>query len=168
MVLGRSSVCQMSPLAGVYICSGPCDRGGHASHSHSHSLEPAGARQPSLFHNWVDLTSVVSAIVPHLRRYVAFSGSIQLPPTLLVCRPSKEQPRLPVEHMPHWGVLLGVLVKHLPGQHSGTRSWANAHTSSSQGAGVEVGEVWGGIFVKPSGYSPKNGTIWNPGQFCCS
>lgn len=45
---------------------------------------------------------------------------------------------------------LGVSVTHLPGQHTGTHSWTDVHTFSTQGSGV---------FVMPSRYSSKGGRI---------
>ena len=127
--------------------------------------ELAGGRQASLFDTCIDQTLVISASKTHPRWHAVFPGSIQLPPSFPVRRSSKGGQgalwRLQ-GHMPHCRVLSGIFcdsVKHFPGQHTSTNSWAHAHTISTQGAGVQVG---GGlrvpVFVKPSEYPPRDGT----------
>lgn len=104
-----------------------------------------GQNKASLFCTHIDLLLEISAIRPCPRCYPAFSSSIPLPPSFPLCRPSKGQPRLlrlpPGPRGPLWCPPCCVFcysVKHLPGKDTGTHSTANAHTFSTQGAGVEV------------------------------
>lgn len=113
----------------------------------------ARGRRHSLPCAWVDLTLVVPVTMPCFggRGREALYG-IQLSPSRPVCRPSKGQLRLSVAAT-RGTCPLGCpsrcvcchSVKHLPGQPTGSPSWADAHTFSTQGAGVEEGKVGGWV-----------------------